>query len=80
MKKNNQEQISNLIQKVHDLKDELELLLERKDKIKLELYFDAENEDLAKELEEIKNRNIQINEQITELNNQLFVLLKDGGE
>ena len=80
MKESNQEQISNLIQKVHELKDELEFLLERKDKIKLELYFDAENEGLSKELEEIKNRNIQINEQITELNNQLFLLLKDDGE
>ena len=64
MKSNNQEKVSGLINIVQSLKDELEFLQDRKSKIKLELFYDAENQDLLAELERIKQRNLEINENI----------------
>ena len=77
MKKSNHEQVSDFILQVQKLKDELEFLQERSSKIKLELFFDTENQDLIDELEKIKKRNIEINEQIKSLNNQILSFLHD---
>ena len=55
-------------------------MLDRKEKIKLQLFFDTENKELLAELEEMNNRHVEINEKLSEINNQIFSLLKDDGE
>ena len=76
MKNNNREIVSELIGRVQGYKDELEFLFDRKSKIKLELFYDTENQDLLQELEKIKERNLEINEEIANINTQLMHLLK----
>lgn len=77
MKCDNHEKVTALLSRVQDLKDEVEFLQDRKSQLKLELFYDTDNEEIMAELEKIKQRHIELNNQITLINNQILLILKE---
>lgn len=74
---NRNEEISRLLVKIQDIKEQIERLQDEKSKISLELFYDTENQDLIQELEKLKDINAGLNSELNQINEELLKTLND---
>lgn len=69
---------NDIISEVRKIRVELENIKRRKSKLKLDLFYDAENKEILKELDQIRERQYSLNIKMRDLNGRLMSILEKG--